>query len=157
MKKIILILTFCLVAFNQACADNKTKITDINNKVDQIEKIKNSLHIMEIKLQTGTSESSPPEVMYYYKPGNLELVMLQISVGHEIFVTKHTYYFEKNHVLKYLKETLNHPDSPAKEAIIYNNDGSILWKNMAEPVVSSRKVIELFNLNIDTLKEFSKY
>lgn len=159
MKNIIrlMLVTFCLAVFSQANADNKFDIEAINKKVDKIEKMKGSLKALEIKLHAGESESSPPEVMYYYKPDNLELVILRVSVGHEIFVTKHTYYFENNHAIKYLKETLNHPDSPPKQAILYKNDGSVLWKNVAEPVVSGKKVVELFMLNIATLKEFAKY
>ncbi len=95
--------------------------------------------------------------MYYYKPENMELVMLQVSVGHEIFSTKHTYYLNNNRVIKYLKETFDHPDSPPPKVIIYDVNGKVLWKNIDEPAVSTVDVIKLFKQNINTLKAFSKY
>jgi len=157
MKKIIALILCCLFVFGVSYADNKSDISKINKQVAQIEKTKAGLSVLSLTLQTGELESAPPEVKYYYKPGTTDLVMLQVAVGHEIFVTKHTYYFNKNSVLKYLKETVNHPDSPPKKAIIYKKDGGVLWENIAEPAVSANKAVELFKLHMQTLKAFSKY
>jgi len=157
MKKIIVLLISCLSIYDLACADSKIEIKAVNNRVAQIEKNKNRLNTLELKLNTGEFESSPPEVTYYYKPDNLELVMLQVSVGHEIFVSQYSYYFNNKHLIKYLKETLHHPDSPAKQAVIFNSDGTILWKNIDEPVISGARVIALFKSNMNILKAFSKY
>jgi len=157
MKKIIFLLISCLSIHELACADSKIEINAVNNRVAQIEKNKNSFNTLQLKLNTGEFESSPPEVTYYYKPDNLELVMLQVSVGHEIFVTQYSYYFNNKYLIKYLKEMLHHPDSPAKQAVIFNSDETILWKNIDEPVVSGASVKALFKSNMDSLKAFSKY
>ena len=157
MKKLIVLLISWLSVYNLAYADSSIEIKAVNKRVSQIEKNKNSLNTLELKLDTGELEASPPEVRYYYKPDNLELVMLQVSVGHEIFVTRYSYYFNNNHLIKYLKEMLHHPDSPAKQAVIFKGDGTILWKNIDEPVITGSRVIELFKSNMDTLKAYSRY
>lgn len=156
MRNTLITFILCLTFITQACADNKSEIKNINDNVANIEKSKNTLNVLELKLQTGEFEASPPELKYFYKPDNMEIVALEVSAGHETFVIKYTYYFNNNKVIKYLKETLHHPDSPPKQAIIYNND-KILWKNTDEPVYDAKKAIELFKLNMQALKSFSKY
>lgn len=156
MKNTLIIFIFLISFITQACADNKTAINSINKKVANIEKTKTELNVLELKLQTGEFEPSPPEVKYFYKPENMELVSLQVSAGHETFVIQYTYYYSDNKLIMYLKETLHHPDSPPKQAIIYNND-KILWKNIDSPVYDNSKAIELFKLNMQALKSFSKY
>ena len=157
MKKITILLFCCLSLLNQACADSGAEIKSINAKVAEIDKQKGGLNALELKLHTGEFESVPPEVKYYYEPETFILVMLEVSVGHETFVTKHSYYFNENHAIKYIKEVLHRADNPPKQAIIYASDGSVLWKNMDEPVMDSTKVVELFNLNMNALKAFAKY
>jgi len=157
MKKITILFCCCLSILNQACASSGAEIKAINEKVAEINKMKDDLNALELKLHTGEFESVPPEVKYYYLPDNLELVMLEVSVGHETFVTKHSYYFSHNLAIKYIKEILHRADNPPKQAIIFDSDGTILWKNMDEPVMDSSKVIELFNLNMNALKAFAKY
>lgn len=157
MKNTSLLFILFLLTASSCYADNAADVKSVNARVAQIEKTKDKLNTLELILHTGASEATPPEVMYYYKPEDMGLAMIQVSVGHEIFSTRHTYYVDNNHVIKYVKETLNHPDSPPKEAVIYKQDGSILWKNTGEPAVSSKQVLELFRLNMNALREFSKY
>jgi hypothetical protein len=157
MKKLIILFIFFFSIGCQPNANATTEIKSINTIVLHIDKTKGDLSALELKLHTGEFEAVPPEVMYYYKPENMELVMLQVSVGHEIFSTKHTYYLNNNRVIKYLKETFDHPDSPPQKVIIYDVNGKVLWKNIDEPAVSTVDVIKLFKQNINTLKAFSKY
>lgn len=157
MKKTLLILIFCTGISSLACADEKSDINDINSKVSKIEASKNNLNILELKLHTSELEAAPPEIKYFYKSGTNELVKLQVSVGHETFVSQHSYYYSNELIIKYLKETLNHPDSPPKQAIIYNNTGDILWKNTDEPAYNSKAALDLFKLNMQSLKSFTKY
>ncbi len=157
MKKTIILLTCSLLACNSSQADDRAEIKAVNQKVVQIEKSKENLNVLELKIHTGELEAAPPNVMYYYRPENMELVMLQVSVGHEIFLTKYTYYFENNRVIKFLKDTEGHPEPPPKFAIIYKADGKVLWKNIDEPNVMAKTVLDLYKNNIAILKEFSKY
>ena len=155
MKKLsILFIIFFSISCN---ADESPEINRINTIVSKIEKTKNDLNTLELKLNTGEFEASPPEVIYYYKPDNMELVMLQVNAGHETFSSVYTYYLNNNKVIKYLKQDLNHPESPPKKAIIYNTDGDILWKNVDEAIVNEVDIITLFEQNIQVLKAFSKY
>jgi len=157
MKKTIILLTCSLLACNSSQADDKAEIKSVNQKVVQIEKSRKNLNVLELKIHTGELEAVPPNVMYYYRPENMELVMLQVSVGHEIFLTRYTYYFENNRVIKFLKDTEGHPDPPPKFAIIYKADGEVLWKNIDEPGVMAKTALDLYKKNIAILKEFSKY
>ena len=156
MKITLTIIIFCVSLITQAVADNKSEINMINTIVANIEKTKAELNVLELRLQTGEFEASPPEVKYYYKPENMQLVALQVSTGHETFVIQYSYYYNDNKLIKYLKERLHKPDSSTKQAIIYNK-GKILWKNIDEPVYDNSKAIELFQLNMQALKSFSKY
>ncbi len=157
MKKSILLLIYFFTVSTLSCADNTSDIKGINYKVSQIEKTKDRYDILKIKLLTEQIESVPPEAMFYYNPENTELVMVHVSVGHETFLITHTYYFENNIILKYLKEISGRPDNPPKEAVIYKTNGSILWKNINEPVISSKKLIGLFKNTMTMLDDFSKY
>ncbi len=157
MKNIIILLCFYLSISYQSSADSGTEIKNINKQVAQIEDEKRELSVLEVKLHTQEFEAVPPEVMYYYKIDSMELVMLKVVVGHEIFSTKHTYYFSNGRVIKYLKESFNHPDNPPKKALIYNNKGDVLFKNIDKPVLSEADVVKLFNNSISALKAFSRY
>lgn len=157
MKNVIILLCCYLSICYQSSADSGTEIKRINKQVTHIEEVKSELSVLEVKLHTGEFEAVPPEIMYYYKPDSMEPVMLKVAVGHEIFSTKHNYYFSNGRVIKYLKESFNHPDKPPKKAIIYNRKGEVLFKNIDEPALSEADVVKLFNNSISALKAFSKY
>jgi hypothetical protein len=157
MKKFVIFFILYLSVYSFTFADNTEVIKQVNKKVAQIEKTKEELNILELKLHTGELEAAPPEVMFYYEADNMELVMLKATVGHEIYTTKHTYYLNNNRVIKYLKESFNHPDSPPKQAIIYDNKGKPLWKNINEPLIKPAEIKQQFERNMDLLRTFSKY
>ena len=90
-KVMVLFLLFQVSVF----ADTASEIKDVNNKVLQIEKIKQGLNVLELKLQTGEMEAVPPQVKFYYKAENLELVLTQVSAGHEVFSINYSYYYDK--------------------------------------------------------------
>ncbi len=152
------LLIYLLTTSTLSCADDTTAdIKATNLKILNIEKTKNNLDIMTLKLLTEQIESVPPKAVFYYNPENTELIMVKVSVGHETFLTTYTYYFQKNRILKYLKEITGRPDNPPKEAVIYKANGSILWKNIDAPAISSKKLTGLFNNNMKLLDNFSKY
>lgn len=157
MKKFVIFFILYLAAHSFAFADNAEEIKQVNKKVAQIEKTKDELNILELKLHTGELEAAPPEVMFYYEANNMELVMLQATVGHEIYTTKHTYYLSNNSVIKYLKESFNHPDSPPKRAIIYDHKGKPLWQNINAPIIKPAEIKKQFERNVNLLRAFSKY
>jgi hypothetical protein len=157
MKKLILLLALCFPLQLTAIEQNASDIKAVNQAVATLEKSKDTLYILEIKLHVSELEATPPDVKYYFNPETMKPVILQVDVGHEVFSTRHSYYFKNNKVIKYLKEQINHPDSPPKEAIIYNKDGAILWKNINEPAVSEKQVKELFANAMSAVKAFSAY
>ena len=157
MKKLILLFTLSLLACGPSQADNKVEIQAVNKAVAEIEKSKVDLGILELKVHAAELEGVPPEVKYYYKPGSMELIMMQVDVGHEAFSTYFTYYFKNNKIIKFIKGTENHPEKPPKQAIIYGSDGKVLWKNIDEPRVLTNVVVDLYKRNMALLKEFRKY
>lgn len=157
MNKIILFLLLLLLMSQQAAyASNITEIKRINKKVAQIEKAKAKLIILELKLTGVEIEGVPPQVKFYYQAEHGKIVVTEISVGHEVFSILHSYYFENNHIIKYLKVYDGSYTQP-KGAVIYNKDGSVLWKNRPLPTVSAAKVLQLFKLNMKTIQDFSGY
>ena len=157
MKKIFTSLILFVLVYTQSFADVKSEIKRVNKQVSQIEKTIKNLDILALNVQTEATEASPPEIKYYYDPENLELALLRVSAGHEVFSTQYSYYYNNGKIIKFLKEIIGRPDSPPKQAIIYGKDESILWKNIDAPVISTKKVIEIFELNMKTLISFSKY
>ena len=157
MKKLLTSFIIFVLAHTQTFADVKSEIKRVNQQVAKIEKIIKNLDILELNVHTEATEASPPEIKYYYNPENLELALLRVSVGHEIFSTQYSYYCSNGKIIKYLKEIIGRPDSPPKQAIIYGGNEAVLWKNIDAPVISTKKVIEIFELNIKTLISFSKY
>jgi len=157
MKKLILLLIYSLTISTLSYADVTSDIKVANLKVSKIEKIKEDFDIITIKLLTEQLESVPPEVIFYYNSENEKLAMVHVSVGHETFLTTHTYYFQKDKALKYLKEIVGRPDNPKKEAIIYDAKGNILWKNIEKPIMSGEKLLDLFKSNMAMLNDFAKY
>jgi len=92
MKNCILLLAFYFLLSSPCFADNLTAIKAINKKVSDIEKLKGGLSSLELKLDTEATEAVPPEMVFYYSPESMELLILQVTVGHEVFSTRHTYY-----------------------------------------------------------------
>ncbi len=104
MGKSITVILFLYLVSTLSCADSTSDIKSINQKVAQIEKNKDKLDILSVKLLLEQLESSPPEAMFYYNPETGKLAMAKITVGHETFSTTHSYYFnKKNKIIKYLK------------------------------------------------------
>lgn len=156
MKKgLIYTLLICSVLPCSAFADSRIKT--INNKVAAIEKRIKQDNIPKIvlKYDLGENEGSPPEAFYYYDWKTKKLIVVKIHVGHEVFGIDHSYYFENDHILKYLKTYSNHPQNPPRSAIIYADDGTVLWKNMDAPAISAGAILESFKQNNILLNSFS--
>lgn len=155
-------LFVCVLPFNgSALADNKAaeeiEIRAVNKQVREIEKIKSELATVTVEVDVGEREGVPPVLVYYYDQHRKELVMLRSEAGHEMFLTRYTYYFNQGHIIKYLKETVSHLEMPPKQAIIYNSHGGVLWKNTDSPVVSVTDVLKIFKLNLNALEAFNQY
>lgn len=153
----ILLIVCCFFLSSYLWADNGSDIQLINKKVADIEKNKRQLNYFEVAIHSEEIESVPPIARFYYSLKTENLLILQVDVGHEIFLNRFTYYFDNDVLIKYVKESLNHPDAPPKEAVIYNDSGLVLWKNTNEPLLDSRQIQNLFMLNMNALKSFSRY
>ena len=146
---------FFIIPYSWAGDENRIQL--INRKVDDIVRNRHQLDHFEITIHSIETESTPPIARFFYTQKDENLLIFQIDVGHEIFLNRFTYYFDNNILIKYLKESFNHPDAPPKEAIIYSHNGLILWKNTSEPLLNGHQIQSLFRLNIDALKSFAKY
>ena len=93
--------------------------------------------------ETSTSEGSPATLKMYFK--GKRIILITASVGHETWVNEFSYYYYPNgQPMKYLKETRDRPDNPAKEAIIYSSNGVVVWKNTDAPVVPASELYDSF-------------
>ena len=93
--------------------------------------------------ENSTTEGSPATLTMYFKGDRI--VCITASVGHETWVNEFSYYFYANaKPMKYLKTTKDRPDNPAKEAIIYNDNGTVLWKNTDATIVPAQEIYNLF-------------
>jgi hypothetical protein len=82
------------------------------------------------------TENFPPQMSFYFESETKKLVACVAWVGHETWGESFAYYFDENgNILKYLQVILP-PDGvvfdTTRYAIIYNTDGTVLWRNVPE-------------------------
>lgn len=111
-----------------------------------------TIHITE----DSETEAVPPDIRLHYE--NDVLVCAVVTAPHEVWVNTYKYYYRPNGIpIKYLKMTEGRPDAPAREAIIYGKDGSIVWKNVDQPNVETERIAELFTAINEIRKKSSRY
>lgn len=125
-------------------ADTLSIVKIVNSSVASVEDsiqagVYASLEINEV----STSEGSPAALTMFFK--GQRIVMINASVGHETWINEFKYYYYSNgKPMKYLKSTKDRPDNPAREAVIYNDKGEMVWKNTDLPEVSPSELYEVF-------------
>ncbi len=111
-----------------------------------------TIHITE----DSETEAVPPDISLHYE--NDVLVCAVVTAPHEVWVNTYKYYYRPNGIpIKYLKMTEGRPDAPAREAIIYGKDGSIVWKNVDRPNLETERIAELFTAINEIRKKSSRY
>lgn len=136
---------FLLTLASVAQAGEVDPIQQVNVKVAAIQSDIASGDLAFIKIkEIVDSEGSPPEFKFYYNQDNL--VAVHVSVGHETWLVKYSYYFYQNGgAMKHVEEIFDRPDNPPKKAIIYDEKGKVLWSNIGEVKVAPGKIKDLFN------------
>lgn len=161
-KHALLIFVIICMAYQWIYAAESKKIDLINKKVTKIEEeikkfIPNeSLEYLEVNIEPVSLEASPPSLRFYY--GNNNLIALYVTVGHETWVKRFHYFFDEHgNPLKYLEIIEGRKTEPERFAIIYETDGSILWKNTDDPIIQPKKIQLLFTELINSSYEFTRY
>ncbi len=137
-----LILTTA-ISLNVYAADDL--ITDINRKSANIEDLIQGQKLSVLSVRSDEeSEGNPPEIRFYMKAG--KLLAVRIATGHETWVSVITVYFYENGApMKYLKLITGREKNPEREAIIYSQEGRVLWKNMEKPQVDIADILMVFH------------
>ena len=148
---------FLLALASVAQAGEPDPIQQVNVKVAAIlaDIASGDLSVIEIK-EIVESEGSPPEFQLYYNQD--KLMAAHVRVGHETWSMKYSYYFYPNGLaMKLVEETLDRPDNPSKKAIIYGENGKVLWGNIIEAKVDPKNIKGLFTSHYNVKKMFRGY
>jgi hypothetical protein len=146
-----------MIAGTANADDLKKTIADINKAVIAIDDSilrdeYTTLHIEE----HSEAEGAPPSFSMYYKGDRLIAVV--VSVGHETWSKEFRYYYYINgKPQKYVEVINKRPDNPPRVAIIYSENGSVLWKNVEKEVINFSELQNLFLTLQKTRKSFSTY
>lgn len=139
---------------------NASTLETINRTCSQQEKKinKGTLNASSLIIkneQIQVSEGVLPTLTIYHM--NDRPIAAYITAGHETWSKSFYYCFDKKgRIMKYL-EVIDRPDNPPRRAIIYNPDGSVIWKNIDEAEVSPQKIVNLFKTLQSHMKAFSSY
>lgn len=156
-NKLLFTAVLLISIFLPVDSAEKDVIKNVNKIVDEIEKNINSGDLSNFKIENETElEISAPTINIYYKGDTLYCI--KIRAHHETWSTLYSFYFRKNKApLKYLKVIENRLDKPPKEAIIYNEDGSVLWQNVKEPNVGFKEILDMYNSLLAIMAKSTKY
>jgi hypothetical protein len=103
-------------------------------------------------------EGVPPRFKLYYDLGSERLVAAVISAGHESWSTEFRYYFYADgKLMKYTRTYDGRDDQPPKRAMIFAENGAVLWKNTDEPHVPAQDVLRLFASLCEVRTRFAAY
>ena len=153
----ITILIVLLVLANTLGAGGEDPIQQVNAQVAEISDAIASGELAVVEMnEVVESEGSPPDLKFYYRQDRL--LAVQVDVGHETWSNRFSFYFYENgQIMKFLKTTLDRPDNPPKLAVIYEPDGSVLWKNTDDTYIDPDELKALFDRYQATKGKFLDY
>jgi hypothetical protein len=154
IKKIVLLSFFAVIL----CAHIEgSTIKAINATVASIDdSVKAGLYSSLNINEETIAEGSPTKITLFFI--GERIVLVTASVGHEIWLSKFNYYYYPNgQPMKYIKEIIDRPDNPPKQAILYNDSGNVIWKNIDAPIVQTTQMYELFAKLQKIRRELSGY
>lgn len=144
-----LIMLFLLIIRIAASEDSKKTIAEVNKAVaatdDSI--LRGEYAVLHVE-ERSEAEGSPPAFFMYYRGDRL--IAVEVSVGHETWSKEFRYYYYANgNPKKYMEIIKNRPDNPPKEARIYAEDGTIVWKNIEKEAIKFSELKDLRNIAKD--------
>lgn len=156
LKFIFLFVFFVTVCF--ASKPNDSAILDANKFVKGIdENIKIGKYSQLVIEEFSTYEGSPAKITFFFIKDSI-MIAAKVSVGHEIWVNQFYYYYnEDGYIIKYLKKAIDNPYNPKNEAIIFDGNEKIIWKNIDEMVVPANRIKELFTSIQKIRLDFARY
>jgi len=152
-------LLFCLFLsqiYSNSSITNQIKL--VNSEVSKIKReVKENRDIttFNIKYSGMFYESGSVNINFYSlyqaEKKSFSLVCVKFLIPKEVYSNEYSYYFNKDEkLIKFIKETLHRPDTPPKQAIIFNENGQILWSNYKDDFpIKTEDLKSIF-------KEFSK-
>lgn len=156
--KTALLISAFLPMSTCVCADEKDDAAKQANRI--VQEIENKIQAGSVSTihitETSETEAVPPEISLHYE--NDVLICAVVTAPHEVWVNTYKYYYRPNGIpIKYLKITEGRPDAPGREAIIYGKDGSIVWRNVDQPNIGTKRIAELFTSINEIRKKASRY
>lgn len=96
------------------------------------------------------SEGRPPVIRYFTERG--QLVASSVEVGHETWSSRIiVHFYNDSKPMKYGRTVKGRGDRPSREAIIYAQDGEIVWKNVNAPMIDPAHLVNLYRA-IETIR-----
>ncbi|GEM_PF-5178875 len=138
-------------------AGDKLTVDLVNKKVDSLETELKNGSFEKTTLATETqAEVSPPTITFLHSDG--KLVSAVITMNHEGWQNRFQYWFDnREKPLKYLKTSTRPDEKNKRQAVIYQADGTVLWKNADLPELTPDKILAEFKAAWDMAIGFSKY
>lgn len=140
---------------------SESAIKNVNSQVARLAARiqKKELPYLEVANQGGEpTEGVPPSFKFFFDPKDESLQACEVWVGHETWGSRFSYYFGPDgKPLKYLETISDRPDHPEPKAILYDADGSVLWKNMQDPRLKTEDISSLYRLLRSRLEPFEHY
>lgn len=148
---------FFLILFLKCINCYANEVANANDVVSNIDqRVKEGEYQSILIKSESVSEGVLPTYQYYHDDGILKLV--SITVGHETWNATYFYYFWDNgNLIKYLRIIEGRPDDPGREAMIYDKDGNILWKNTERLPVNKEILVQIFDSYFAISNNFKLY
>ena len=137
-----------------------SEIKKVNARVAAIDKAieQGTYPGLAVRDEDWPFEGVPPRLKLYYEVDKPRLVAAVISAGHESWSTEFRYYFYPDGTLmKYARTYDGREDLPPKRAMIFAENGAVLWKNTDEPHVPAADVLRFFASLRDLRARFAAY
>lgn len=138
--------------------DTTSTTETVNKEVTLIEKsiTNDELSFIELNDMTILEGKLPNCKFYYNNDGNLIAVF--VEVGHETWYVQFSYFFSYDGTpIKFIKKITGRPDNPPLQAIIYNHNSKVLWKNIESPPIDPIQLQEYFSRFNTMRHKFSEY
>ncbi|KJY78724.1 hypothetical protein [Vibrio nigripulchritudo] len=148
--KYLLVMFGLLISIQISHADTAQ---DVNAEVSKIERLKEGAERLIVSVESSELENTPPKIDYYFNGETKNLILARITSSKGIFLVVYSYYFKDGKPIKYLVEYIDHPENPAKQAIIYS-DQKVIWSNVEAPVQEPSSIKESFRASLESIIRF---
>ena len=135
---IVMVILTCF-PFKISCLSEDNRINSVNEMVAKIEKKIKEKAYTAITIDYVVFEGSGPLIKFYShfddKKEIFSLTCVKFEIPFEVYYNEYSYFFDKEgKILKFIKNTVNRPDNPPKQAIIFDKEGKIIWSNYKDEI-----------------------